>query len=148
MEWQTIVGFVLALLWFVVKNYERKPRVMPPVSPENQKKHPQHQAVPARRKVPDTIKKTYSDKSKPNPLSNRPVPHTAVNADSPVYQAAFKPAFSSDMEKGGKTAETEQMEIHDPDGYEFAERIRLQLKSRQTAREAFIYSEIFKRKYE
>ena len=146
MEWKTILGFVLALLFLFFKNYERKPRVMPPAVPVPKEKQPQPQRVPMKKPSVTSVKKAYTDKSKPNPLSHRPYSHAAKSSESVLNQAAFEPAYSSITEKGGLKANTEEIDIHDPEGDGFAERIRLQFKSAQTAREAFIYSEIFNRK--
>jgi hypothetical protein len=146
MEWKTILGFVLALLFLFIKNYERKPRVMPPAVPVPGEKTPKPQREPMKKPSITSVKKTYTDHTKPNPLSHLPYPRKSKSSESVLNQAAFEPAYSSMIEKGGIKAKTEEIEIHDQDGDGFAERIRLQLKSAQTAREAFIYSEIFNRK--
>lgn len=146
MEWKTILGFVLALLFLFFKNYERKPRAMPPAVPVPDEKPSKPQRVPAKKPSATSVKKAYTDHTKPNPLSHRPYPRKSKSSESVMDQAAFEPAYSSITEKGGIRAKTEEIEIHDRDGDGFADRIRLQLKSAQTAREAFIYSEIFNRK--
>lgn len=126
---KTIVGFILVVLWFFIKNYERRPGNQP-VRPPQPVPVPKVDVPPQK----TVLKKTENMASEKNINKNRPV------------AAAFTGSKDSINTKPSDTSVIHQDLFIDEQINEVAEKIRLKLGSSDGAREAFIYNEIFKRR--
>jgi hypothetical protein len=132
MELKTIIGFIIALVWMFLRNYEQKARPQPPIP------------------VPEPVNKPVFDgdafpKSAPNTRHKLNSAKKNINKISPVRAAYSEPVVSI-SKKGGTAPEITETGGIDEQINEFAEEIRYKLQSPAGAREAFIYNEIFKQR--
>lgn len=132
MEIKTIIGFIIALVWMFLRNYEQKARTQLPVP------------LPESVGVPDS-------KGNPFPKTASGARHELksakknINKNFPV-RAAYPDPLVSSSKKGGASPEIMETGSIDEQINEFAEGIRLKLQSPEGAREAFVYNEIFKQR--
>jgi hypothetical protein len=131
-ELKTIIFFIMAVAWFFIKNYENKPRVMPPAP------------VPDPDQLPDFTGKGLNRSTEI--LSDRAKTQKNFSTKNPGIRAAEPTHNVSSIQKGGTNQESEKNDSNDQEVNEFAEELASKLRTNSGAREAFIYSEIFNRR--
>ena len=127
MEWKTVIVFLLILFWSFIRNYERKPQKV----------------------NPEPIPQPMNTKGDVSPKMSRNSANQAVHKKIqkiPLTRAANTPAVVSLRQKGGEPEKMTTAELPEEQQYDFAEQVRLKLRTQDGAREAFILNEIFRKR--
>ncbi len=122
----------MAVAWFFIKNYENKPRVMPPAP------------VPGPDPASDfTGKGLHGPKTS---LSDRTKTQKNFSTKKPSNRAAEPAEKVSLIQKEAADHESAKNDSNDREVNEFGDDLASKFRTNSGVREAFIYSEIFNRR--